>query len=953
MKKNLVTRHSMVLWSCAALLTAQLTATAQILAHRYSFFSATNGTTNVVDLVGTNNGTLGGDAQFVNGQLQLDGSAYVSLQPGIVTNDVAVTVEAWGDYPPLSEQNTWGNLFDFGTKDAAVNDSYSISFCVNTGGGNQLDAALSDFDNANVNRENCYSVLNPIAGATGAYIAAVFNPPAGYIALYVNGVLNAQLAITETITPGVQDVNNWIGWDNWPDPNMVGNLDEFRVWNGALNGLEVAASYANGFANLNTNAGVITSVQVLANPQVVQGGQEPAMVLVTASLITNVVDVTAFATYSSGNTNIITVDTKGGIHGIGIGSTLVTASYGGLSNSVSVAVIEPVSVLAHRYSFNDPSTNSAVADSVGTLTGNLMGTAYETNGQVVLDGSTLCYVDLGSNAFTNHGVISGYQSTTVDYWATFTTLQNWTYAWAFGNSAGYGFNYIHSVVRDGNTQHEIDNYTSAGGSGFAALGDFANETVHCTTVIDPPTGHLAIYTNGVLSGLVTNDFAPLASIATNYCYIGRSLWTSLTTGVGDPYWAGSIDEFRVYNGVVSPQQIALADVLGPNNTNLTVGALQSLTVSIPTLNLGDAFVGGAWATYANLTNFNLVANSLTPLLIYTSGNSNVVYQSADGALLAVGLGRAMVTASYKGLVSSQLVTVVHAPVLVNRYSFLDAPGSLTVADSVGGTNWYGSLPNGGTLSGTNLQLSGASDQYVQLPSAILSNYPAVTIDMWCTFPTQMPVNCQLYAFGNTDSGGAGYNYIFCAPQGGRIAISGVDPGYDGEQGCGGAGDLSFQNNIHLTSVYDPPAGTEYWYTNGVLVSSNTGITIPMYWVAQQDVFNYIGHSLYTGDPHEDLNLGEFRIYNGALSPAEVEASQILGPSVLLSNTSAKLSASVSRGSLVISWPLTAAGFSLYSSASLGPQAVWTVVSATPAIVGQTFQVSIPASGTSQFYELRR
>jgi hypothetical protein len=953
MKENPIIRHSVVLWSCAALLTAQLTATAQTLSHRYSFFSTTNGTTNVVDLVGTNNGTLGGDAQFVNGQLQLDGSAYVALQPGIVTNDLAVTVEAWGDFPPLSQQNTWGNLFDFGTKDASGSDSYSISFCVNTGGSDLLDAALSDFDTANVNRENCYSVLNPIAGTTGAYIAAVFNPPAGYIALYVNGVLNAQIAITETITPGVQDLNNWIGWDNWPDPNMVGNLDEFRVWNGALNGLEVAASAANGFANLNTNAGAITGVQLSAGPQVVQGGQEPSMVLATASLITNVVDVTAFATYSSGNTNIITVGPTGVIHGIGIGSTSVTASYGGQSSSITVTVVEPISVLAHRYSFNDPTNSSAVADSVGTLTGNLMGTAYETNGQVVLDGSTLCYVDLGSNAFTNNGVISGYQSATVDYWATFTTLQNWNYAWAFGNSAGYGFNYIHSVVRDGNTQHEIDNYTSAGGSGFAALGDFANETVHCTTVIDPPTGHLAIYTNGILSGFVTNDFAPLATIATNYCYIGRSLWTSLTTGVGDPYWAGSIDEIRVYNGVVTPQQIALADALGPNDTNIVVGALQSIQVSIPTLNLGDAFVGGAWATYANLTNYNLVANSLTPLLIYTSSNSNVVYQTSNGSLLAAGLGSATVTATYKGFTSSQLVTVVHAPVLVNRYSFQDAPGSATAADSVGGSNWDGVLPNGGTFSGTNLQLSGASVQYVQLPSGILSNYPAVTIDMWCTFPTQMPVNCQLYAFGNTDSGGAGYNYIFCAPQGGRIAISGVDPGYDGEEGCGGAGDLSFQNNIHLTSVYDPPAGKEYWYTNGVLVSRNTGITIPMYWVDQQDVLNYICHSLYTGDPHEDLNISEFRIYNGALSPAEVEASQVLGPSIVLSNGATQLTATVSNGQLVISWPLTAAGFSLYSSGTLGPKATWTLVSETPAIVGQTYQVSIPTSGAAQFYELRR
>jgi len=72
-----------------------------------------------------------------------------------------------------------------------------------------------------------------------------------------------------------------------------------------------------------------------------------------------------------------------------------------------------------------------------------------------------------------------------------------------------------------------------------------------------------------------------------------------------------------------------------------------------------------------------------------------------------------------------------------------------------------------------------------------------------------------------------------------------------------------------------------------------------------DVINYIGHSLYTADPHEDLNLIEFRIYNGALSPADVAASQTLGPSeVLGSSPKPGLTASVASGSFVISWPVS-------------------------------------------------
>jgi hypothetical protein len=495
-------------------------------------------------------------------------------------------------------------------------------------------------------------------------------------------------------------------------------------------------------------------------------------------------------------------------------------------------------------------------------------------------------VDLGTNSFANDGIITGYQSATIDFWATFGTLQIWNYAFAFGNSVNIaGLNYIHSPVRDGAARHEIvDDAITA--TTVDMLGDFANETVHCTTIVNPTTGILAVYTNGVLSGVATNNFQPLADISTNFIYIGRSLWTVVGPGGGggDPYLAGSFDEFRVYNGALTPQQIAEADLNGPNNTNIAVEALQSIQVSIPQLNLGDAFVGGVLATYGNLTNYNLVANSLTPLLIYTSSNSNIVYQAADGKLHAVGVGSATITANYGGFTGSQSVVVVHQPVLVNRYSFHDAPGSTNAADSVGGSEWDGIVLGGGTFTGTNLQLLGSVPQYVQLPSGILKNYPAVTIDMWCAFPDPAPVNCMLFAFGNTDTTTAapydGEDYIFCAPVGGRIAITGVDPGFDGEEGCTGAGDFTTNPAvIHLTAVFDPPAGAEYWYTNGVLVSSNLAITVPMSYV--DDVTNFICHSIYTADPHEDLNISEFRIYNGALSAADVAAEQVLGPSTLL------------------------------------------------------------------------
>jgi len=294
-----------------------------------------------------------------------------------------------------------------------------------------------------------------------------------------------------------------------------------------------------------------------------------------------------------------------------------------------------------------------------------------------------------------------------------------------------------------------------------------------------------------------------------------------------------------------------------------------------------------------------------------------------------------------------------AQTLVNRYSFSDADNGTgnigaSVADSVGGAAWNGTLPNGGTLAGGQLSLAAGSSQYVQLPAGILSNYTAVTIDAWATFGT-LPVNCFFYGFGNTDGGGAGENYIFCAPQGGRIAITAADPGWTAEQGTGGAGNLSGLT-VHVTSVYNPVLGYEELYTNGVLVSANNGVTAPMSSVSS--VLNYIGRSLYNADPYPDLSLDEFRIYNGPLQTDEIAATQILGPNQLLSTASPAISASASGGYLTLSWPLASAGCTVMTTTNL-VGGLWTASAVTPQIIGNQWNVAVPVAEDARFYRLQK
>jgi hypothetical protein len=286
------------------------------------------------------------------------------------------------------------------------------------------------------------------------------------------------------------------------------------------------------------------------------------------------------------------------------------------------------------------------------------------------------------------------------------------------------------------------------------------------------------------------------------------------------------------------------------------------------------------------------------------------------------------------------------PTLVHRYNFNEAGGTV-VHESVGGSAWNGSLPNGGAFSGGQLALAAARSQYVNLPPDLLSNYNAVTLEAWATFPDQIPWNTMFFSFGNT-SGADGHAYIFCAPEGGRIAITPTN--YLGEQNAHSAIDFSFHTNLHLTAIFNPPAGYLAIYTNGALAGLNPAIITPMN--AVSNVFSFLGSSLYSGDAYFDCSVNEFRIYNGVMQPADIAAAQLVGPNVLLS-TNALLIPWQSGGNLTLNWPLASAGLTLESSPSLGVDAVWTPVTTTPAILGTNNQVTLLPTNAVSFFRLRR
>ena len=378
-----------------------------------------------------------------------------------------------------------------------------------------------------------------------------------------------------------------------------------------------------------------------------------------------------------------------------------------------------------------------------------------------------------------------------------------------------------------------------------------------------------------------------------------------------------------------------------NYTNLSLQFASPITngVTVPSTVLGEQ--SGNW--------INLTTNSNYAINWY-SANTNIAVVDINGNVTGVGSGTTSIIVSYPslGLSATQSVQVVFIPTtLVHRYSFSETSGT-NVADSIGGLAWNGTLPNGGTFANGQLSLLASGQQYVQLPSGILSNYSEVTIEAWVTFPDQLPVNCFFFGFGNIN-GSSGENYIFCAPQGGRAAITSGN--YSLEQNAYTGIDFSYHTNFHLTFIFNPPGGYLAIYTNGILSAINNSVTTTF--ASVDDVYSQIGRSLYSADPYPDFTLDEFRIYNGALSAAEIAVTDALGPDQLLANGSPLVSASVSGGNLTLSWPLASAGYTVMMTTNL-VSGIWTIAAGMPEIVGDQWQLAVPVSNTgTQFYRLQK
>ena len=384
------------------------------------------------------------------------------------------------------------------------------------------------------------------------------------------------------------------------------------------------------------------------------------------------------------------------------------------------------------------------------------------------------------------------------------------------------------------------------------------------------------------------------------------------------------------------------------------------------INSGQTVASTVWGQQSGNW-INLMTNA-NHAITYASADTSIAIVDSNGNITGVGGGTTSIIATYAslGLSATQSVPVVYVPTaLVHRYSFNDG----TANDSVGSAN--GTLVGNATISGGQLVLPNTTSvapatDYLQLPAGILTNNPAygigtndndpaVTVEAWATVKAGQYTWANLFDFGNRDTGGLSeYDIHVCVHASDNSTIAGISDSDNANVDyqyidLGPGSSLDGGTNVHITAVFNPPAGYVAIYLNGVLAGANYNVTIPMSGV--QAVRNIIGADNWP-DPGMQGSIDEFRIYNGALTANEIAATQVLGPNQLLSASSPALSASASSGGLTLSWPVASAGYTVLTTTNLAA-GNWMAAVVPPQIVGGQWQVVLPITGNVQFYRLQK
>jgi len=244
--------------------------------------------------------------------------------------------------------------------------------------------------------------------------------------------------------------------------------------------------------------------------------------------------------------------------------------------AVAAETAIPADALLLKYDFEQGQVNGATVTDLGSK--KLNGTVVNSAGAAYIDGRTAGTkaIDLPGGAANSttapyitvpNGLFQGVSATTVSAWTKWSGTEGFQWLWCLGISPDAASAFSPSFTDgDGNARAIIKQLRGGGEAGVSSTTPLQKDQwVNLTATMDGTS--IVLFVNGlqVATAPASVDLAAqlFSSSASKSGNIGRALWNV------HPYYDGAIDDFRVYNRVLTADQIrGLAGSAAPTVTGL-------------------------------------------------------------------------------------------------------------------------------------------------------------------------------------------------------------------------------------------------------------------------------------------------------------------------------------------------------------------------------------------------
>lgn len=345
-------------------------------------------------------------------------------------------------------------------------------------------------------------------------------------------------------------------------------------------------------------------------------------------------------------------------------------------------------------------------------------------------------------------------------------------------------------------------------------------------------------------------------------------------------------------------------------------------------------------TVLRVINLDRTTQDLTGQAGYSTSNAAVATVDSAGVVKGISPGTATITATYNAQPYTAAVRVVVDTSLRAWYPFNETSGT-TAADAsgygnngmvAGGTNaaWAaGKYGNAVTFGGANTTAA-----YIALPDALIDSMTTMTVAAWVNSSNTADA-ISLFTAGPA-AAATPTKYMMMLLNGSRFTITAS--GNTAEQSISPGGNLTANTWKHIAVTLNGSTGI--LYIDGVQVATNTGMTFkPSDLAPTTTGGNFIGRSEWTGDKYLKGKVDDFRIYNRAISAAEV--ANVMNGQTLATVPVQPAGVTVTAtdaGSVSLSWTAVtgSTGYNVYRADSLAVNAVYTKVNPDVLITGTVF-----------------